>query len=144
MRRTVWICDRGSDVIWLAGRLLSHEGWLSTARGLGKQAENIEDQGLPFEIVGLGIACRGINMRGGLGEAVKARPGHMATLLTAREPDIDGVQKRRQRLRISSGQGVAERVQVGGIDSRQAGQEIERLFPKRQRILIEQSQGASH
>jgi hypothetical protein len=72
MRRTVRIGDCGGDVVRLVGRLLRHEGWLSTARGLGKQAENIEDEGLALEIVGLGVARCGIDVLGSLGEAVKA------------------------------------------------------------------------
>src|SRR5262249_18812259 len=112
MRRTVRISDRGGDVIRLANRLLTHEGWLSTARGLGKQAENIEDQRLALKIVGLGIARCRIDVFGCLGEAVKACQVTAATVKPLREPAIDGVEKRRQRLRIGSGQGVAERMQI--------------------------------
>ena len=68
MRRAVRICDRGGDVIGLAA-FRGHDGLVSTARGLGKQAENVEDQRFALEIVGFGVTRRRIDALPGLGKS---------------------------------------------------------------------------
>src|SRR5215472_12048983 len=47
--------------------------YVSTARGLGKQAEHVENQRLALEIVDLGVARRGVEALEGLGDAIEAR-----------------------------------------------------------------------
>ena len=76
--------------------------------GLGKQAKNAEYQRLALEIVHFGVLRGSIDPLRRLGEASQFCQVTVAGIQPLREPAIDGIKKRRKRLRIRSCEHLTE------------------------------------
>ena len=100
---------------------------VSTACGLGKRAENVENQGFALEIEGLDVTCRTVDVLPGL------RPSRQAARLGCAieprgEPVARGLDEDLEHVAIAALQALAQRVQRARVARRQAVEQINDLL----------------
>ena len=104
-----------------------------------------ENEWFSVQTVGFGVTRCRVDALPGLGGSRQAADPALSRALAVeplRQPDIDRIDQRGERLRIRSRHAVAERVQRARIELRQRLEQIERLLSERQRIFVEQRQRA--
>src|ERR1700704_4015403 len=103
---------------------------VSTARGLGKQAENVENQGFALEIEGLDLVCRAVDALPGLRPERQAA-GLGGAVEPRREPVARRFDEDLEHVAIAALEAFAERVQRARIARRKAIEQIDDLTSQR-------------
>src|SRR6185437_1879402 len=116
-------------------------------RRFRKHREHRENQRFSLKIVVLGVACGAGDLFPYLRQPRKTwqvRIGGAVDAQPLGNPAVDAVDKGGERRPVRKSHGIAERMQLAGIDPRQGGEQGGRTLLKFQRVAAKQRQRARH